>query len=213
MKITDFKFTLLALLFILCALLARAQKNEIQLFGTGHFTEPSLGEFSNTSVIRQFSRTSAGAGAEYVRWWRNNGMQTSYSWTPTDSKLESLSKQTLVIWPIQRSEVTLMYQHRFMNKKKVNPYVGVGGMGTILWGGACPHHTDTCSGLDGQWGVAVKGAVGYQLTKQLEVQTGFQAESVKASTFGDPSYSSSLTAMIEPRLGISYRFSKGLSPK
>jgi opacity protein-like surface antigen len=208
------------LIFVSMLLIASqclSQSRDIVVMGIGNLTKSSVGVFENQNGIQQTMKGSAGIGLGYEQWWNNNGVSIVGAWTPTNSKLSAITGTpgrngtntvgaTLVIWPITRYEIGVVYQHKFLSDQKLSPYAGIGGVGKILWGGKCSATVTSCSGLDGQYGATIGGGISYQLTKKVDAKIGSRIDLVKASTFGDGTYRSSLTIEFEPQIGIVYKF-------
>lgn len=188
-------------------------EQDIALMAMGNYTTPSLGEFSNVTVIRQSNRTSAGGSVGYELWRRGNGFVTDYSFTPTDSKLFGLapgfkfSKEGQ--WNLQRHKVDLMYEHRFRAKCKFQPYLGVGGFVIVLWGGYAPHGWPVpASGWDGWGGEVTTAGITTHLSPRLALKTGLLVDIGKASTYGDTTYQASQNLMFEPQIGLVWKLTK-----
>jgi hypothetical protein len=84
----------------------------------------------------------------------------------------------------------------------VVPYVTSGAGAVALNGGS----TGTHSGWDRQ--AALVGGAGsdVRLSRLITLRAGFTMDSLKASTYSDPSYRSTATIMVEPRIGLVWGF-------
>ena len=185
-----------------------AQKNDLMVVGVGNFTRPSTGA-ATWGTVTQSSKDSSGAGVGYERWFGNNGVIVLGSYTPTDSKLTAFSgKGQPNIWPIKRYEWSVLYERRFRSGSRISPYVGIGPMGTLLTGGTThkQNPADWGSGYDYQFGEAQTAGVDYRLTKRFSLRGGVMVDVLKASTFSDRTYTSSLTLMAEPQVGLVWKF-------
>jgi hypothetical protein len=78
------------------------------------------------------------------------------------------------------------------------PYVTAGAGAIALNGGSGP----TGSGWDRQ--AALVGGAGsdVRLTRLITLRAGFTVDSFKALTYSDPTYRSTGTIMVEPRIGL-----------
>jgi hypothetical protein len=186
--------------FIFTASDCKAQNQDVVLLATGNFTKTTTGTSDSGYRVYQSSRAAAGGGIGYEHWWKNNGVSALYSQTPTNSKLMSTTGQGKPdIWSLERYEWAILYKRKFYSSSRISPYVGSGGMGTILDGGKA-------SGYDKQFGVAVTSGIDLRLTPRFAARSGVMLDFIKASTFSDKTYSAEQTIMVEPHLGLVWKF-------
>lgn len=193
---------------LLFASACSAQSYDLISLGAATFTRPSIGVQvkNNGSAVMQASKASESIGGGFSVWRGRYGLCTLYEWSPTDSKLSTVSNRTLTIWGIDRHEVAFLAMERFFIGHHFAPYAGAGPMGTVLWGG---DSGPSFSGFDGQLGLALSGGTDVWLTRRMAIRLGLQADFLKASTFSDQTYIASQTQMLEPQAGLVWHFFKG----
>lgn len=189
----------LPIIVCLAVLLGAAQsiaQSQLAFPIAGVFTGCSRGKFSSGAVITQCSKAAAGAGIEYRHWWRNQGAAISYMRSPTSSKLID-SPPHFFEWGIDRTEIDLMFLHRFSAPSgwRIAPYVRAGVAAIALDGGKW-------SGLDRQCAAVFGASAHIRLSSRFSLEAGANYDSLYASTYGDQHYRSSLTYMWEPTLAL-----------
>lgn len=206
---------IIALVLVASSVMCSAQnarvpiEHDISVVGMGNITTPSLGVFSNYGVIWQGNQSSAGIGAYSENWKRNNGLVAGGSYTRTNSTLYNLQMHPEGSWALDRYKLDVVYEHRFRVTKVLQPYLGLGTYGVILWGGPAPAHSGVNhSGLDGWAGLIVPGGVNFVLSRRMYLKAGLFVDIGKASTYGDTTYTSSQTIMYEPQLGLIFKLGK-----
>jgi hypothetical protein len=179
-----------------------------QTFATyiaGSITKPSPGQFSYFSVKSwQTNGTGWGGSAEYrmkIRGRNYGGIL--FSNTPTNSTVYVRGYKPDT-WPIRRYEFDVLWTHEFAPvRHRVVPYVTSGAGAIALDGGSGGSNE---SGWDRQ--AALVGGAGsdMRLSRLISLRAGFTMDSFKASTYGDRSYRSTVTTMVEPRIGLVWGF-------
>lgn len=185
----------------------REAASSYQTFATyiaGSITKPSPGQANGYSgTIWQTNRTGWGKSAEYRRKIRGrNYGGILFSNTPTNSTIY-VPGQERYSWPMQRYEFDVLWTHEFAPvRHRVVPYVTSGAGAIALNGGSTGVH----SGWDRQ--VALVGGAGsdVRLSRFITCRAGFTVDSFKASTYSDPTYRSTRTVMVEPRIGLVWGF-------
>jgi hypothetical protein len=168
---------------------------------TGSITKPSAGQSIYGVKSTQTNGTGWGTSAEYRRKIRGrNYGGILFSDTPTNGTLY-VQNQGQFSWPIRRYEFDVLWTHEFAPvRHRVFPYVTSGAGAIALNGGR------TASGWDRQ-AALVGGAGGdVHLTRLITLRVGFTMDSFKASTYSDPTYRSTGTIMVEPRIGLVWGF-------
>jgi len=186
----------------------REASNSNQTFAAyiaGSITKASPGQFNFVSFRNwQTNGTGWGRSAEYrmkIR-GRNYG-GTLFSDTPTNSTLY-FPRQERLTWSMRRYEFDVLWTHEFAPvRHRVVPYVTSGAGAIALNGG---NRGPIRSGWDRQ--AALVGGAGsdVRLSRLITLRAGFTMDSFKASTYSDPTYRSTRTIMVEPRIGLVWGF-------
>jgi hypothetical protein len=170
---------------------------------TGAITKPSPGQSIYGVKLWQANGTGWGRAAEYRRKIRGrNYGGILFSDTPTNSTLY-VPGQARYSWPIHRYEFDILWTYEFASVlHRVVPYVTSGAGAIVLNGGSTGIH----SGWDRQ--AALVGGAGsdVRLSRFITLRAGFTMDSLKASTYSDPTYHSTATIMVEPRIGLVWDF-------
>jgi hypothetical protein len=181
---------------------SQSERNQLAALTVADFTRPSPGDFVSGwnagTKITQFSRAGVGQSLEYRYLLRGNtSAGLLYSRTPTDSKLV-VPNSSPDIWPITRNEfdVLLTQEMKPLMHGLFSPY-GTAGAGAIVLNGGKSE-----SGLDAQFAWVAGGGADIRISYRIRLRIGCTADILKASTFSDPTYRSSWTAMAEPRIGF-----------
>lgn len=205
------------LFFAFMSIVAAAQsktEHNISIYAIGNFTTPSLGESNNNNVIWQSNKAALGVAAYFESWKQNNGLILGGSYTNTSSELMSLSRAILDTWALQRYKIDAVYEHRFSRGKTFQPYSGVGGYLIVLWGGDAPPNSGAnASGWDSLVGMIIPVGVTTRLNSKVSLKTGLFVDIGRATTYGDPTYTSSHNLMYEPQIGLSFRVGRVKNPE
>ena len=178
---------------------AASSNQTLATYLAGSITKPSPGQSIYGVKAWQTNGTGWGTSAEYrmkIRGRNYGGIL--FSDTPTNSTLYLPGPFS---WPIRRYEFDVLWTHEFAPvRHRVVPYVTSGAGAIALNGGS------TESGWDRQ--AALVGGAGsdVRLSRHITLRAGFTLDSFKASTYSDPTYRSTGTIMVEPRIGLVWGF-------
>lgn len=198
---------LFALLGMTLPCLGQKQR-DLTIYGVGNYTAPSLGVSTSHLTIWQTDTFGVGGGAQFEAWKYGNGLVVGADFTQSHSRLLDLNQNLLTTWKLQRYKADLLYEHRF-HFAATQPYLGIGGFMTVLWGGNAPAHSNVnASGFDVLGGIAVPAGIYERLSPRLSLKVGAVVDFGKASTYGDTAYTASQNLSIEPRAGIEIRLGK-----
>ena len=175
-----------------------------QTFATylaGSMTKPSPGQSIYGVKSWQTNGTAWGRSAEYrmkIRGRNYGGILLSD--TPTNSTLYLPGPFS---WPIRRYEFDVLWTHEFAPvRHRVVPYVTAGAGAIALNDGSTGIH----SGWDRQAALVGGAGTDVRLSRLITLRAGFTMDSLKASTYSDPTYRSTGTIMVEPRIGLVWGF-------
>jgi hypothetical protein len=180
---------------------AASSNQTLATYLVGSITKPSPGQSIYGVKSWQTNGTGWGTSAEYrmkIRGRNYGGIL--FSDTPTNATFYVLTQEGFS-WPIRRYEFDVLWTHEFASvRHRVVPYVTSGAGAIALNGGS------TESGWDRQ--AALVGGAGsdVRLSRRITLRAGFTMDSFKASTYSDPTYRSTGTIMVEPRIGLVWGF-------
>jgi hypothetical protein len=195
--------------------------NDIAVLGVASVTTASTGHVVSGGnagwIDNQSSGLGEGESAEYEHWWRSNGLFAAYTRTPTTSALLSPGADNIawvavpanstflspngrdVKWDLTRNEMNVLFVRRFHAQRWISPRVMAGVTSILLDGGKA-------SGWDHQLGPVIAAGNDVRLSSRLALRCEFLANFLRASNFGDTTYSPGRTIMIEPRFGLVWKF-------
>jgi hypothetical protein len=194
------------ILFLIAVNLGALASDEIAILGIAQLTRNSTGYGYGTFQV-QSSPASLGVGAEYRHWWsdekrwRNQGIYVSYNVANSGAKFTS--PFGVVAFGLKRHEFDVGYIHRFRSDYTIVPFVKAGAGGFITNGGMAPGGV---VGIDGQF--AMVGEVGADtwLNRHLGLTCGLSTRWFRAPYFSDSGYHGARTEILEPRIGVTWRF-------
>ena len=203
------KLRLVLFNILLGATLAAFAADDVAIVGMVQVTHNSTG-FGYGTLQTQSSPISPGFSVEYRHWWsgegawRDRGLAITYSVASSGARFVALSPPYGVVkFGLNRHEFDVGYVHRFHIGSALSPYLKAGAGGFITNGGMAPGGV---LGTDGQFDAVAEAGADTRITRHLGLRYGATLHWFRAPNFSDTNYSASRTWIVEPMVGLSWRF-------
>jgi hypothetical protein len=194
------------LAFLLFTALSSFAQNDIAVLGMVQVTRDSTG-YGYGVYQTQSSPISPGFSVEYRHWWaregkwHDNGLLIAYSFANSGAGFHSSVGS--INFELQRKIFDVGYVKRFQSDSFLAPYVMAGAGGSITDGGRVPGGV---LGVDGQFDLLGEVGADARVGRHFGMRWALASHWFRAPNFSDTGYHASRTAMLEPKIGMTWRF-------